>query len=82
MSKTNEKNALKSMIISCYTYGGIERDSWNFERYLKPYISILGQEQFNKIYEQEKERLSKYKVIHNVYQDSEGYTYNELILND
>lgn len=79
MSKTDEKNALKRMLKSCYTYGGIERDSWNFERYLKPYVSILGEREFNKIYEQEKERLSNYTVKHNVYQDFEGCTYNELI---
>lgn len=85
MKKESEKiddiNALIGMIESCYTYGGIEVDSWNFERYISPYIDKLGKQLFNRIYKQESTRLKAYKVIKNVYTDNEGLTYNSLTFN-
>jgi hypothetical protein len=70
--------SLKSMLISCFTYGGIERDKWNFERYISPYIDKLGIELFNEVYAEQGEFFKKCEVIPNVYTDSEGLTYNSL----
>lgn len=72
--------SLKSMIVSCYTYGGAEKDSWNYEKYILPYKTELGEKLFEKAYQEEIKRLSQYEIKHNVYTDSEGCTYNELVL--
>lgn len=78
-NKTDEIANLISMIESCFTYGGIEENSYNYKRYILPYAEILGKKTFNKIYKQQEERLQGYKVISNVYTDSEGCTYNSLV---
>jgi hypothetical protein len=73
--------SFKSMMKSCYTYGGVQRDGRNFERYLTPYQSRLGNDLFNKIYEEYSEHLSNtYEVEFNVYSDFEGLTYHQLKL--
>jgi hypothetical protein len=70
---------LKSMMISCFAYGGIEKTSFNYERYIKEYEERLGEEIFNEVYEEQAEFLNKnYTVEINVYTDSEGLTYNKL----
>ena len=69
----------KSMIDSCYAYGGIDKKSWNYERYLKPYLKTLPEDIFNKVYEEySKELKQNYIVINNTYTDNEGLTYNTL----
>ena len=73
--------SFKSMMHSCYTYGGIERNGNNFERFLTPYEQRLGSDLFNKIYEEHSKYLrDNYKVVLNVYTDFEGLVYNQLKL--
>ena len=69
----------KSMMDSCYAYGGIYKKSWNYERYLKPYLKKLPEDIFNKVYEEySKELKENYIIINNTYTDNEGLTYNTL----
>lgn len=79
-NKQTKIESLKSMMESCFTYGGLERNSWNFERYIKKYEKELGTDLFNKIYDEYSSILNdNCEVIHGVYTDSEGVTYNNLI---
>jgi hypothetical protein len=74
----NNIEYLKSMMESCYAYGSIERDSWNFEKYISPYIDKLGEELFEQVYQEQYEYLQDFIVVHSVYTDSEGGNYNRL----
>jgi hypothetical protein len=74
----SEIESMKSMMKSLYTYGGIERGSYGFNKYLSEYINILGEKLFNKTYNQELKKLQEYEVVQNVSTDSEGLTYNSL----
>jgi hypothetical protein len=74
----SEIESMKSMMKSLYTYGGIERGSYGFNKYLSEYINILGEKLFNKTYNEELKRLQEYEVVQNVSTDSEGLTYNSL----
>ena len=67
------------MMESAYTYGGMEKDSHSFTRYLLPYKERLGDRLFNALYDAYyKELRDNYEVIYNVGTDSEGVTYNSL----
>lgn len=75
--QTRLELALKSMLISCFTYETITKDN----RYIAPYIERLGKTLFDEVYEEQKTFLEKnYLVKTNVYTDSEGLNYNSLIL--
>lgn len=75
----SEIESLRSMIDSCFTYGGADRDSYNFERYIKPHENELGIKMFNKVYEERlKDLKENYEIEHCVYTDHEGCTYNSL----
>lgn len=78
MKKYDETESLKSMIESCFAYGGIEKESYNYSKYILPYKEQLGTELFERIYNEEAERLTQYKIVYNTYTDSEGLTYNTL----
>lgn len=71
---------MKEMMQSVYTYGSIEKGSYDYDRYILPYKEKLGEELFNKIYEEEKVNLNKYEIEYSVYTDSEGLNYNTLKL--
>lgn len=74
--------SLNSMIESCFTYGGADRDSHNFERYIKPFEIKLGKELFDFTYQNTLYELKEnYKVEQNVYTDCEGLNYNSLVKN-
>lgn len=76
--KHSQKNSLLSMIESCFTYGGADRDSYNFTRYIEPYKNTV--KDFDKVYEQKLADLkANYKVLHNTSTDFEGCTYNSLV---
>lgn len=80
MKKIEEIKYLKSMMDSCFTYGGLSEKHHNYHKYLLPYKEILGTKLFNKVYKDYKEDLEKnYIIEQNVYTDSEGCTYNSLI---
>ena len=70
---------LKEMMDSCFTYGSIAKDSYEYERYLLPYAKEMGKRLFNKTYKEHSEYLSKCTVKQGVYTDCEGLTYNSLI---
>lgn len=70
--------SLTDMIKSCYTYGGAEKGSYNYERYIKPYESKLSKLLFEITYTTIMQELKNYKVVVNVYEDSEGLNYNRL----
>jgi len=69
---------MKGMMRSIYTYGKLE----STDKYLVKYYVELGEDVFNKIFNEESKYLSdNYHVIPNTYEDSEGLTYNSLVLN-
>jgi hypothetical protein len=73
-------DALKEMIESCYTYGGADRNSHNFDKYIKKYEDGIGKEMFEKVYEEHLNLLKElYTIQSNVYTDSEGLNYNSLV---
>lgn len=75
-----ELNSLNDMIQSCFTYGGAERNSYNFNRYILPYENRLGKVLFNISYNAFLGTLkSDYKVEYNTSTDHEGLTYNSLV---
>lgn len=69
---------MKSMITSCYTYGGAEKGSYNFEKYIEKYKDNLTEDVFEAVYDEQMEYLKAFKVISGVYTDVEGCTYNSL----
>jgi len=72
----NKIESFKSMMRSIYAYGELTKE----DNYLKPYKKELGSIMFDSIYEQHSEYLNNYfKRVTNVYTDSEGCTYNELV---
>lgn len=70
--------SLKSMLISSFCYGGISRDTYNYERYILPYKDKMGDELFEEVYTEQSKFLMKCSVNRNVYTDCEGLTYNSL----
>ena len=69
---------MKNMITSCYTYGGAEKDSYNFTQYIKKYRDKLTEEVFEEVYEEQMEYLKDFVVQSAVYSDSDGGEYNSL----
>ena len=78
-NKQEEIKSFSETLKSCYTYGGIERNSYNFKEYIKKYEDILSKPLFDKRYKREAERLKSYKVIPATYTDTDGLTYNSLV---
>ena len=79
MADGDEVKSMKEMMDSCYTYGGLDKGSYNYERYILPYKGRLGEKMFDKVYNQYSDLLkSDYEVEGNTYTDSEGLTYNTL----
>lgn len=81
--QTNTENGVKQlieMIDSCFTYGGADKESHNFERYILPYKNRLGARLFNSTYKKRLAELKKdYEIKFNVHTDYEGCSYNSLI---
>lgn len=76
---------MKSMMISCYAYSSIEKNSDSYIQYILPYkakLDVFGTDLFELVYEDQAKNLSKMKVLRNTYTDSEGLTYNTLVKND
>ena len=75
------------MINSCLTYGDDpfrEIDKWWYghgickRSYMSDYEDELGKESVRELYEMQKEEFSKATILHNVYTDSEGLSYNSV----
>lgn len=64
----------REMINSCLCYG----DSFIESRYSEPYIKELGKERVIELYNEQKADFDKAKVLHNVYEDVEGASYNSI----
>lgn len=70
---------LKEMINSCFTYGGADKESYNFKRYILPYKNKMNPKLFDLTYTNHLQELKENFVIEsNVYTDGEGLTYNNL----
>lgn len=79
-SQAYEELSLKKMINSCFAYGNTRKDSYYFERYIKPYeANFKNPTIFDEVYNEQVEFLEKNASInYGVFTDSEGGTYNEL----
>ncbi len=76
---SDEIESMKRMMESLFTYGGLGRDSYQFEEYLSKYIDILGTRLFDKTYNEYRKQLEdNYEVEQNVFTDREGLSYNSL----
>lgn len=69
---------MKNMITSCYAYGGAEKSSYNFTRFIQKYRDNLTEEVFEEVYNDQIEFLKDFEVQIGVYTDAEGLTYNSL----
>lgn len=73
------EKGLRNMIESAFAYGGFEKGSWNYMHYILPYKEKLGEETFERIYDEHAKYLTEnFEVEQNVHTDSEGLTYNSL----
>jgi len=71
--------SLEGMIDSCFTYGGADKDNPNYGTYIQPYEEALGSKLFNTTYNNQLNKLKlKFKIVTNVYEDSEELNYNSL----
>jgi hypothetical protein len=81
-AKTKQEKAeiiMKSMMCSCFAYSSIAEDSYSYDKYILPYLNELPVKVFDEVYKEQSEYLKNCTIIHNVYTDSEGCTYNEII---
>lgn len=70
---------MKSMMVSCFVYGSIERDSYDFNRYIKKSGNGLSNEVFEEVYKEQYDFLKNHCIIvRGTFTDSEGCTYNSL----
>ena len=70
----------KSMLDSCFAYGGINEDDYYYSRYIFPYKKHLGTKVFNKVYKEYKKHLEEnYTIEYGTHTDSEDVSYNTLV---
>lgn len=74
--------SLKGMIISCFSYGSIEKDSYWFDKYILPHQKDMTKKVFEDVYAEMCNSLKNAQIEHAVYTDSEGCTYNKVIYNN
>ena len=79
MKNQEQVKRLKDMMDSCFTYGSIAKDSYEYKTYILPYEKEMGKRLFNKTYKEHAKYLNKCTVKLSVYTDCEGCTYNLLI---
>lgn len=72
----SDLDAFKSMMESCYCYGGLTKTN----KYILDFKVILGEDLWNQTYDSYSTWLkNNYTVEHNVGTDNEGLSYNRLI---
>jgi|TARA_B100000902_G_scaffold284708_1_gene270695 hypothetical protein len=72
----NDIDAFKSMMESCYCYGGLTKTN----KYILEFKETLGEATWTVVYNDYSKWLKdNYTVEHNVGRDNEGLTYNRLI---
>jgi hypothetical protein len=84
MNEETKENieSLKSIIQSCFVYGGADEDSHNFERYILPRRKYFDEKTFYKIYRKHIKHLKEnFTIVENVYTDGEGVNYSSLVKN-
>ena len=70
----------KSMLDSCFAYGGVEKDGLYYDEYILPHKKNLGAKVFNRVYKEYKKHLEEnYTIEEDVYTDREDVSYNSLI---
>jgi len=80
MESMDEKESLISMIESCFAYGEEAKNSRSYDKYIKPFKDEMSEIEFNSIYEDTiKDLKENYVIKKDVYIDSEGCSYNELV---
>ena len=72
--------SMKSMMISCFAYGSIDKSKYWFERYILPCQKDLSKKVFDEVYNEMSCYLLKCQINHSVYTDSEGGSYNSVTL--
>ena len=70
----NRELSCREMINSCLIYG----TDFLTSHYKDSYIEELGEKRVNELYNEQLKYCEKCKVNYNVYEDSEGVTYNSL----
>ena len=76
--QTSVKN-MEEMMESCFCYGGVGKDTYNFHRYISKYQKELPELLFWVTYQNKKQSLEDdYKVVPMTYTDAEGNSYNTL----
>ena len=70
----NRELDCREMINSCLCYG---TDFFN-SRYKDRYIKDLGEQRVFELYNEQKKDFDKAIVLHNVYEDGEGVSYNSI----
>jgi len=79
MKTLTKVDHLKSMMKSCFAYGGLEKNSFNYKEYILKFKKEMPQSTFYRVYNTYKKYLKKnYKVLYNTSTDSEGGSYNSL----
>lgn len=79
---TYNEISLKEMIISCFSYGSIEKNSYYFEKYIQQYQKDMTKKVFEDVYNEMYNSLKNAQIEYAVYTDSEGCTYNNVIYNN
>lgn len=76
----NEKLDLRSMINSILTYQDASLSELRANRYIKDYESKMPLDIFQEVIKEQYEYFKNHAIVHeNVYTDSEGITYNNVV---
>jgi len=81
-SQEKAEFSLKGTLVSCFTYGGIEKNGYNFERYILPYKKNMSEKVFDEIYDEMELHFQNCTVNSSVYTDADGSIYNSLTVNN
>lgn len=73
--KLDRELMCREMINSILIYGGKPRSEYN-RRYMDSYRKELGEKRVEELIREQEEDFAKAKVVHGVYTDHEGCTYN------
>lgn len=72
----NPINDFKSMMESCYCYGGLSKSN----RYIIDFRKELGEDAWHEVFDEYSEFLkNNYTIEYGVHTDNDGLTYNRLV---
>jgi hypothetical protein len=73
--------SLKDMMISCFCYSSIEKNTYDYIKYIQPRINKLPKDVGVEVYNEMYDFLTKNCTVEtNTYTDNEGLNYNTLII--